>query len=319
MIPAVLGFDTSNYRTSAAAVSEDGEILLNYRELLEVAAGERGLRQSDAVFAHLRRMTGAEGLLREIKRRGYTPAAVAVSDRPGGGEDSYMPVFQTGVTVAVMLSGALDVPLFRTTHQRGHLAAAAHGTPLEDREPYLAFHLSGGTTDLLAVTAEGPAVIGKSLDLHAGQLVDRIGVALGLSFPAGPELELLALRGRSEGRLGASMERGDLDCHFSGAESQAQRWIREGTVSPENLAREVYDLLGRTISRMLAAGSRETGYRKALVTGGVAGSDLFRTILKQRCEKIRNAPEIVFGSRELSGDNAVGVALIGLKKWKTAG
>ena len=316
MTEAVLGLDTSNYRTSIAAVGPEGEILMNLRELLPVKQGERGLRQSDAVFAHLRAMPFAEEKLRQLKRAGIRIVAVAASDRPRDGEDSYMPVFQAGLTAASLLAGILDVPLYRTTHQRGHLAAAARGNILEGRGEYLAVHLSGGTTDLLAVRPDRIDRVGTSLDLHAGQLVDRVGVALGFSFPAGPELEQLALSGKSEGRLGASLEAGGLNCHFSGAESQAQRWIREGTVSRADCAREIYDVLARTLCRMIGAGSRKTGLRDVLVTGGVAGSDLFRRMLKERCAKSRETPDPVFGDRELSGDNAVGVALIGWQEWK---
>ncbi len=306
----VLGIDTSNYRTSLALVSEEGEILLNIRELLPVPTGERGLRQSEAVFAHLRQLSAAADQLRRVSRGSI--AAVAASTAPRDGTESYMPVFVAGASFGRLTAAALGVPFVGTTHQRGHLSAAKAGTALDRTEEYLAIHLSGGTTDLLDVRSEAVRQIGGSLDLHAGQLVDRTGVALGLSFPAGPELEELAMQGKSESRLGCSMAENDLNCHFSGAESQVQRWIRERVLSPEDTAREVYDLLARTVLRMLAAGSRKTGHRTALVTGGVASSELFRTMLRRRAEGNRQAPEIIFGKPEMSGDNAVGVALIGL-------
>ena len=316
MKAAVIGLDTSNYRTSVAAVSADGEILFNDRELLPVAAGMRGLRQSDAVFAHLKRFGEIGGHL--FPEGGeYRVAAVAASAAPRDGEDSYMPVFQVGTSFGRMLAAMLEVPFFGTTHQRGHLAAAAMDTRLEKAEDMLALHLSGGTTDLLEVHEDRISQIGGSLDLHAGQLVDRAGVAMGLLFPAGPAMEELAREGSGEGMLGCSMSDGDLFCHFSGAESQVQRWVREGTIPREQIAREIYDLLARTISRMLCAGAEKTGFRKALVTGGVASSELFRRLLLQRSERKRGAPKIVFGQPEMSGDNAVGVALIGLKAIRT--
>ena len=310
MTGAVVGFDTSNYRTSVAAVSPEGEILLNFRELLPVQPGERGLRQSEAVFAHLKGLRTAEAMLRN-GLRGTPILAVAASTRPRDREESYMPVFQAGWTAGTLLAASLNVPFVATSHQQGHLAAAALGTPLEKAERFLAVHLSGGTTDLLAVRNREAEQIGGSLDLHAGQLVDRVGVKLGLPFPSGPELENLALKGHAEGRLGCSLEQGDLFCHLSGAETRAQRWIEQGTLSPEDTAREVYDLLARTISRMLCAGARKTGLSAALVTGGVAGSPLFRQLLGDRCRGRRDAPKLCFGRPDLSGDNAVGVALIG--------
>ena len=128
--PAVIGFDTSNYRTSVAAVTLDGEILVNHRELLPVPDGERGLRQSDAVFAHIRQLRNSGKELRTALQDAEI-AAVAASTKPRDGEDSYMPVFQAGYTAGNLLAAALNVPFYETTHQRGHLAAALHGTKLE--------------------------------------------------------------------------------------------------------------------------------------------------------------------------------------------
>ena len=310
MNTAVLGLDTSNYRTSVALVNEDGEILLNFRELLPVPPGERGLRQNEAVFAHLRQLAATEESLR--KAAGGSIGAVAASTAPRDGADSYMPVFMAGASFGRLTAAAMGVPFVGTTHQRGHLAAAKAGSELEDSEDYLALHLSGGTTDLLEVRKQSITQIGGSLDLHAGQLVDRAGVAMGLSFPAGPELEKLAAKGRCEGLLGCSMENGDLSCHFSGAESQVQRWIRDGKHSREDIALEIYDLLARTIARMLCAGAVKTGLGNVLVTGGVASSELFREMLLRRLRGMRHTPRAVFGKPDMSGDNAVGVALIGL-------
>ena len=312
--PAVIGFDTSNYRTSVAAVALDGEILVNYRELLPVSDGERGLRQSDAVFAHVRQLRNSGESLRDALKDTEIVAAAA-STRPRDGAESYMPAFQVGHTAGSMVAAALNVPFYETTHQRGHLAAALRGTELERENRLLAVHLSGGTTDLLALDRDKITQLGGSADLNAGQLVDRAGVAMGLGFPSGAALEELAVRGTCEGRLGCSLENGDLTCHLSGAETKVQRWIREGSMPAEDIAREIYDLLARTLVRMLKAGAEKTGIRQALVTGGVAASALLRQMMKERRAKTRGCPGIVFGKPEMSGDNAVGVALIGARQY----
>ena len=313
--PMVIGFDTSNYRTSVAAVTLAGEILVNHRELLPVPEGERGLRQGDAVFAHIRQLRNAEKALRDTGER-YRIAAVAASTKPTDGEKSYMPVFQAGHTAGSLLAASLAVPFYGTTHQRGHLEAALHGTVLEGKTRILAVHLSGGTTDLLVMDDDQVTCIGGCADLHAGQMIDRAGVAMGLGFPSGEELEKLALKGKSEGRLGCSMENADLVCHLSGAETRVQQWIREGTLSREEIAREIYDLLARTLVRMLRAGAEKTGIRDALITGGVAASGLLRQLLEERRARTRGCPVPVFGQPAMSGDNAVGVALIGVKEFR---
>ena len=312
---AVIGLDTSNYRTSLAAVSQDGKLLMNRRELLPVPEGARGLRQSDAVYAHLKHMKSMLDDMRSAVKD-HTVLAVCASAAPRDRADSYMPVFEVGDTLGRAIAGAMGIPFFQTDHQHGHIRAALHGTELEKKNEFLALHLSGGTTDLLAVKDQKITELGRSLDLHAGQLVDRIGVALGMLFPAGPDMEKLAVKGNSKALLGCSMENGDLSCHLSGAESQAQRWIQEGKMSRNDICLEIYDLLARVTARMLCAGCRETGFDHALICGGIASSYLYRKLLLERLEKLRNTVHACFGTAELCGDNAVGVALIGLDQWR---
>lgn len=302
-----LGLDTSCYTTSAALCSADQEPV-QLRQLLPVPAGERGLRQSEAVFAHVRQLSG---LIVPLLARAREPiGCVCASLAPRDGEDSYMPVFQVGVSQGRSLAAALRVPFYTTTHQRGHIAAARYGTGLT-ADRFLALHLSGGTTDVLLADGESLTPLGTSSDLHAGQLVDRIGVALGLPFPSGHHLERLALQGTCKNQVPVSMD--GLCCHLSGAEAQLTRLIAEGEAR-ENVAAEVYGALCRTVLRLLQAAADRTGVRDALIAGGVASSSLLRRLLTERNEKRRAGLRLYFGRPEFSGDNAVGVALIGLEK-----
>ena len=217
-----LGLDTSCYTTSAA-LCIPGQEPRQERRLLPVAAGERGLRQSEAVFAHVRQISDV--LLPLLETASEPISCVCASASPRDGEDSYMPVFQVGVAHGKAIAAALNVPFYTTTHQRGHIAAAKYGTGLE-AERFIALHLSGGTTDVLLMDGDKIQPIGTSVDLHAGQLVDRVGVALGLPFPCGPYLEELALKGESKNCVPVSME--GLNCHLSGAEAQLMRMIAAG-------------------------------------------------------------------------------------------
>ena len=313
MTDIVIGLDTSCYTTSAAAVTTDGRVVASCRKLLPVAAGERGLRQSEAVFIHVRQLPE---MLEQLGSQlaDCRVMAVCASARPRDEESSYMPVFHVGDAQARGLAAVLGVPCFASTHQRGHIAAAMVDSGAQPGD-LLALHLSGGTTELLALKGDALTLMGGTLDLHAGQLVDRTGVALGLPFPAGPHLEALARQGQSEARLPASMEDHDLRCHFSGAEAQIQRWIAQGALSPEDTSMEVYDLLARTVARMLVAGAKRTGIRQALVAGGVASSALFRELLLKRVAQRDRHLRVCFGKPEYSGDNAVGAALIGALKY----
>ena len=314
MRQVVVGLDTSCYTTSAAAVTVDGQVVASCRQLLPVKLGERGLRQSEGVFIHVRQLHGRLEELREFIR-GDEIVAVCASSRPRDEEESYMPVFQVGDAQARGMAAMLGVPCFASTHQRGHVAAAMVDSGIAPGD-LLAVHLSGGTTELLSLRGEELTLLGGTLDLHAGQVVDRVGVALGLPFPAGPHLEKLALQGHAEARLPVSMAEGGLRCHLSGAESQAQRWIASGAISPEDTAMEIYDLLARTVARMILAGAAKTGIRQVLIAGGVASSALFRRLVTERIRKSDRGLRVCFGRPEYSGDNAVGAALIGARKYR---
>ena len=314
MTRAVIGLDTSCYTTSCAAVTAEGEIIASCRKLLPVAAGERGLRQSEAVFAHVRQLPG---LMEELAAhtRGMEIAAVCASRTPRDAEDSYMPVFQVGDAQARSLAAVLGVPCFASTHQRGHIYAARVGSGIAPGD-LLAVHLSGGTTEVLSLRGEDLTLLGGTADLHAGQLVDRAGVAMGLPFPAGPYLEELARKGRSAAKLPVSMEKDRLAAHLSGAETQVQRWIKAGETPREDIAREIYDFLARTVARLVLGAAEKTGIGQALIAGGVASSALFRELLTSRVGKQDPSLRVCFGRPEYSGDNAVGAALIGAEKWR---
>ena len=154
---SVIGFDTSNYTTSIAYF--DGEQGVNCSKLLPVKQGELGLRQSDAVFQHIKSLPELSGrLFSHVDIQSVT--AVGVSTRPRAVDGSYMPCFMVGYTHAKMLSDALRVPLVEVSHQQGHVAASlwsAGHLELMDA-PHLAWHLSGGTTELLLVEPDGKNV-----------------------------------------------------------------------------------------------------------------------------------------------------------------
>ena len=312
---AVLGLDTSCYTTSAALVdAQSGEILASSRRLLTVAAGERGLRQSEGLFQHLQNLPGR---IEEVMHAAPDAqiAAVCASVRPRPAEESYMPVFRAGEGQARAAAALLRVPFYPVSHQEGHVRAAMVDSGVDEGRAFLALHLSGGTTELLLCDAGKLALLGGSLDLHAGQLIDRIGVRLGLPFPAGPALEKLAMRGTAQGRIGVSMK--GLDCNLAGAENKAVRWIEAGELPPEDVAAEVFDFVCRTILRQIAAAAEQTGCAQALLAGGVASSTLLRERLLRRAKKTRLPCALHFARPELSGDNAVGVALLGADALRT--
>ena len=299
-----LGIDTSCYTTSVALADELGPVR-SERRLLPVRTGDTGLRQSDAVFLHVRQLPELmEQLFRNAEER---PDCVCASVSPRADEGSYMPVFLAGAGMGRSIAAAFHIPFYQTTHQMGHLRAARVDSGLES-ERFLALHLSGGTTDVLLCEGERVRQLGTCLDLHAGQLVDRIGVLLGQPFPAGPYMEKLAEGTDAKGLVPSTVS--GASCHLSGAETKLKQL--SGSLTPAELSAETYDVLCRTILKMLENAAKETGVRQALLFGGVMSSLRLRRLCQERIEKRRIPLDLYFGKPELSGDNAVGVALAGL-------
>lgn len=311
-LKVAIGIDTSCYTTSAAACGGDGAILAAQRKLLPVPPAMQGLRQSEAVFAHVKQLPEiVDRLMAELGD--VQICAVAASVTPRDAQDSYMPVFTVGRSFGMAAASLLGVPFFGTSHQAGHILAGRIGNP-PLHEPFVAVHLSGGTTECLLCEGETISLLGQSLDIHAGQLLDRLGVAMGFPFPAGAALDRLAGEGKANALLPVSMENGDLDCHLSGAETQCKRWLEAGETPRETIAAEMFDFLARTVARMAAAACGKTDARQVLIVGGVASSGVLREQIPLRLKKLGCGAQAVFGKREYASDNAAGVARFGMQK-----
>ena len=301
----VLGLDTSNYTTSAAVF--DGEGGRNQGRLLEVRPGELGLRQSDALFQHVKHLPevveallGEEGL--------GTVQAVGASTRPRAVEGSYMPCFLAGASQGQVLSQVPGVPFYAFSHQQGHLAAAAWSAgrlDLLDR-PFLAWHLSGGTTELLRVEPEedGVAVraeiLGGTSDISAGQLIDRTGVLLGLPFPAGKGVEKLSRQAQK--REYYKVKVNDLTFSLSGMENKVRQMVQRGE-EPAEIAWFAQETVCRVVQACTKAAMEQYPGLPVLCSGGVASNGRLKELLRQNCGAL-------FAQPQFSTDNAMGTAIL---------
>ena len=302
-----VGLDTSNYTTSVAAIDAETGALWQYKQLLPVKDGGLGLRQSDAVFHHVRQLPE---LIEQLAASGGSwqdAAAFGVSDRPQEADGSYMPCFLVGLGAARQASAVLQKPLHRFTHQQGHVMAALYGSQslLLKEAPFLAFHVSGGTTDALLVRPHAETVItcetvACSRDLKAGQLIDRVGGMLGLSFPAGPALDALAQTASGAYRVKPSMD--GAYCHFSGVENQCRDQLKKG-VPKEEIAKFCLCSIQAALEQMTERLLLQYGDLPVVYAGGVMSNTQLRQALSAR-----------FGGRfappAFSADNAVGIAVL---------
>jgi N6-L-threonylcarbamoyladenine synthase len=310
----ILGIDTSNYTTSVCLIDSEGSIRKEGRMLLSVKEGGRGLQQSAALFQHIKNLPT---LLEEIGPINHL-SGVAVSVKPRPLEGSYMPVFLAGESVARAIAASRDVPLFRTTHQEGHISAGEGSAGNVEANEFLAVHISGGTTDLLRVKrlVSGYIIeeLGSSSDLHAGQFVDRVGVALGLPFPSGPHLEKLAMlahQGNESASVSLPVSVRGYDLSFSGPASAALRLIEQGA-DRASIARAVEKCIAKALEKVLLRAMSETGLNHILIVGGVAANGFIRARLRQRMEHPAVKAKLYFAEPQYSTDNAFGVARLGL-------
>ena len=315
-MPEFLGVDTSNYTTSAALYISEENRIVQVKRLLPVKDGELGLRQSDAVFHHTKQLPD---MIEELcsKHGSMMPAAVSASTRPRNAEGSYMPCFLCGEGFARSLSAINDIPLFRTSHQVGHILAALYSADRMElvNERFIAFHVSGGTTDCLLCEPDSEDIIkitevGTSLDLKAGQAVDRTGVMLGLRFPCGAELEKLALRADKSFRVKAVLKDGN--CCLSGVENKCRDMLKSGE-KPENIAKFCLDTVGETIIAMTEKAIEKYGELPLVFAGGVMSDVLIRDRIISRFHGAS------FAEPAFSCDNAAGVAIYGYYKYNKTG
>ena len=304
-----LGIDTSNYTTSACLYdSVTGEVVQK-KLLLPVKQGEKGLRQSDAVFHHTARLYPlVEELFAEF---GGEIDAIGVSEKPRDAEGSYMPCFLVGVNVARSIGAVTGKPVYGFSHQAGHIAAALYSSGKMNliNEKFIAFHVSGGTSEMLLVSSDSERafdvkIIGETLDLNCGQAVDRAGVMMGLSFPCGKELEKLALKSTEKYNPKVCVNGGN--CSLSGLENQCRKML-DGGESKENVARYCLDFICKTLEKMTEYSINEYGKLPLVFAGGVMSNSIIR-------EKIQSRFGASFAQPEFSCDNAAGVAILAALK-----
>ena len=301
-----LGIDTSCYTTSCAIIDSDFHIIGEARKLLEVKLGERGLQQSNMVFQHTKALPKLMLELPQVPISG-----IGVSGFPRREENSYMPAFMVGLGQGETLSHILNVPLHIFAHQENHILAALRDLKHIPTEPFLALHLSGGTTELVYCHYQGEGIfeshiIGGSKDLQGGQYVDRIGVAMGLPFPAGKHLESLALQTTEYEPLPSSMKDGWIS--FAGPCSAAMRRINKtmSDLDKSNLARAVFTSMGNALEKMITYHIQEKPVFTLIAVGGVMSNSLLRKRIETYCK--RNHMTLHVAQPQYSVDNATGNA-----------
>ena len=301
-----IGIDTSNYTSSCAIYNSDDDSFISYKKLLPVTSGQLGLRQSDTVFHHNKNLPH---LLEDLLDRSSKKiAAVSASYAPRDCDGSYMPCFSVGEGYASVLSSAFSAKKYLFSHQAGHIAAAVHSSGHKEliEKEFIAFHVSGGTTDVLLVTPDDDDIfkiklVASSLDLKAGQAVDRAGVMLGLDFPAGKFIDSLACQSDKQFKTKPFFKDGS--CSFSGLENKCKTMNDQG-IPHCDIAKYCIDYITQALRLMIIDALNKYGNLPLLFAGGVMSNSIISKVISDEFGAY-------FAKPEFSSDNAAGTAYLG--------
>lgn len=311
----ILGFDTSCYTTSIAAISLNKEIVLNEKIILKVKKDNKGLRQSEAVFQHINNMGELSQIINE-KLKSYNIVGICVSTKPRPVDNSYMPVFSVGYNFAKLLSSINNCPFYETTHQENHIEASLFKSNLESKDKFLAVHMSGGTTEILLVEKKDAnykiEIVGGSLDVSFGQLVDRLGVKLNYNFPCGKYIDENALKYSEKIKSGLKTSVREGYMNLSGIENQINKIIHD--YNEEYLSKILLDTLVRSMYKSLTYVCEKYELKEVLFGGGVSASEYIKKELSEKLS--RKNVKAYFTNQEYATDNGVGCAIIGLNQMK---
>ena len=216
-----------------------------------------------------------------------------------------MPCFSVGMLIAKSIAAVLGIKCYEFTHQAGHIMSALYSSGRMDliNKKFLAFHVSGGTTEAVIVSPSSENIfqvqcVSRSLDAKAGQIIDRVGSMLGLSFPAGREIDVLA---RTECRVRKPTLKGE-NCCLSGLENICRKMVDE-CKSREEIASYCITYIMKTLEAMCDRVLGKYGDMPVVFSGGVMCNSLISTVFKRKYDAI-------FATPELSSDNAVGISIL---------
>jgi N6-L-threonylcarbamoyladenine synthase len=318
-----LGIDTSCYTSSVAIVDMDENIIYDGRILLEVAVKEKGLRQSDAVFQHMNNIPKlCSEAMKNIESSRLNSIGVSVT--PRNIEGSYMPVFTAGLNFAKVMAACTNVPITECSHQQGHIIAGAWSIHKTFTDKHLVYHISGGTTELLKVVDINEAIdiVGGTQDLNAGQYIDRVGVALGMKFPCGKEMDKLCIE-YDVNSIVLPLSVKDTTLSFSGPESHVQRLISKETCLDRNfkaqISKSVFLNIAQALEKTIIHACRLYNIKDVLIVGGVASNSIISHKLNESAKVKALGIDISISKPQYSSDNAVGAAIYAKRAYQNFG
>jgi len=300
---------------SAVAVLDEHRGLLAHElwSQVEMHRAYGGVVPELASRDHLRRLLP---LVRTALERAQTHPAqvqgVAYTCGPG-----LVGALLTGAALARSLSFAWGVPAIGVHHLEGHLLAPMLETPAPPF-PHVALLVSGGHTMLIEVRAIGDyQILGQTRDDAAGEAFDKSAKLLGLPYPGGPELALLAATGRAGSYAfpRPMLDRPGFEFSFSGLKTAVMQAVRAAPLDAQGRCDVAYAVQDAIVATLCAKALRAlafTGHRHLVVAGGVGANRELRTRLAREADAA--GVQVFYPRVEFCTDNAAMIAVAGLHR-----
>lgn len=312
----IIGIDTSCYTTSIAAITLNREIIFNEKKMLKVKNGERGLRQSEAVFQHIKNFGEiSQQIKKYFNNKNYKIELICASNKPRNLEESYMPVFEVGNNFAKTIASLCDCKMINTTHQENHIAASLYGCKKENLNKFLSVHMSGGTMEILLTEkikkGYETKIVGGTKDISFGQLIDRVGVKMGYDFPAGIYIDKNAISCKEDIKVGLKTSVKESFINVSGVENQAYKLMEEK--NNNYVSKAVMNSIIKSLEKAIVFSCEKFEIYDVVFVGGVASSKYISNVLTKKL--LKKGIDSFFTESVYSSDNACGCAIIGLDNY----
>jgi N6-L-threonylcarbamoyladenine synthase len=294
----ILGIESTAHTFSVSVMSSDGKILSNTKSVYRPPEGS-GIHPFEASQNHLARAPRvvAEALDLSGVRLGDL-SAVAYAMGPGLG-----PCLRVGGVVARTLASSLGVPLVPVNHAVGHIELGCLLTGAKDPVVLL---VSGGHTMILAYSARRWRVLGESLDLTLGQLLDQFGRHHGLASPCGRAIEEAAARSSNYLRLPYTVKGNDVS--YSGLLTASKVLLDRGR-SFEDVSYSIQETAFAMVTEVTERALAFTGKKEVMIVGGVAANARLSGMMTDMAR--RHSAVVTMTPIEYSGDCGAQIAWTG--------
>ncbi len=320
----ILGIETSCDETAVAIIREKNngraEILSNVvSSQVEVHKEFGGVVPELAARSHIEKIDIiAQKALEESKIKLEDVDAVAVTAGPG-----LIVCLSVGLNFAKAISASIKKPFIAINHLEGHALSPKLNSDIN--YPYLLLLISGGHSQYLLVEGLGKYKrLGTTIDDALGEAFDKTAKLLGIEFPGGPQIEILARKGDPNRFILPLpiINRGGCNLSFAGLKTAVLKLSKN--IKNENDKYDIAASFQKTIEKIIYKKSKvaleqykkikKTNNNKFVIAGGVAANKNIRKVLTKLCEEERF--DAIFPPIEFCGDNAAMIAIAGLEKYK---